>query len=293
MRPRRRKLLTALALAALPMTARAEQRPVRVVAAENFYGDIISQIGGGRVQVLSVLDRPDQDPHMFEASVSTARALSHARLVVYNGGGYDPWMKKLLAAAKSPGRRVVITARLLDAKPGANPHFWYDPAVMPVVAEVVAAALEALDPAGAPAYLNGLAQVREALRALRGKVAVLRARYAGTPVTATEPVFGYMAEALGFVVRNTGYQLAVMNDVEPGASQVAAFEKDLETRRVKILFYNKQVTDASTTRARRLAEKYGVPVVGVTETMPAGLHYQSWMLNQLAAVENALADGRR
>jgi zinc/manganese transport system substrate-binding protein len=101
-----------------------------------------------------------------------------------------------------------------------------------------------------------------------------------------------MAHALGFVMRNAGYQLAVMNDVEPSASQIKAFEKDLKTRKAKILFYNSQVTDASTERAERIAQAHRVPVVGVTETMPAGSHFQAWMMSQLSEIEKVLAKGR-
>jgi zinc/manganese transport system substrate-binding protein len=288
-----RRLAVILAVAILPAAALAAPQPVRIVAAENFYGDVAAQIGGSRVQVTSILSNPEQDPHMFEASVSTAQALSHARIVVYNGAGYDSWMEKLLAATSAPGRRVVVAAQLLHTKPGDNPHLWYAPDTMPAVAKTVAADLESVDPAGASIYRRGLANLLDALRSVRERAEAMRARYAGTPVSATEPVFGYMARALGLVMRNPGYQRAVMNGVEPSASQIAAFEDDLKARRVKILFYNNQVSDSSTKRARRIAQSHGVPVVGVSETMPAGLHFQAWMTNQLVEVEHALAGERQ
>jgi zinc/manganese transport system substrate-binding protein len=164
---------------------------------------------------------------------------------------------------------------------------------MPAVAKTVAADLESVDPAGASIYRRGLANLLDALRSVRERAEAMRARCAGTPVSATEPVFGYMARALGLVMRNPGYQRAVMNGVEPSASQIAAFEDDLKARRVKILFYNNQVSDSSTKRARRIAQSHGVPVVGVSETMPAGLHFQAWMTNQLVEVEHALAGERQ
>ena len=74
--------------------------PLHIVAAENFYGDVAEQIGGANVQVSSVLSNPDQDPHLFEASPSVARNLSAARIVVYSGLDYDPWMQKLLGASR-------------------------------------------------------------------------------------------------------------------------------------------------------------------------------------------------
>ncbi len=87
--------LVALLAFAAPARA-AAPAPVGIVAAENFYGDVAAQIGGNDVRVTSILDNPDQDPHLFEASPSVGRALSGARIVVYNGIDYDPWMDKLL-----------------------------------------------------------------------------------------------------------------------------------------------------------------------------------------------------
>src|SRR5208283_2393273 len=120
-------------------------------------------------------------------------------------------------------------------------------------------------------------------------IAALRARYAGTAVTATEPLFDYMADALGLVMRNGRFQLAVMNGTEPGASAIAAFEHDLRSHAVKVLLYNRQTSQALAERMRRIALEAGVAVVPVSETEPPGVDYQAWMLGQLDALERALA----
>ena len=126
------KHLSALALACFlalsgPGWAAA---PLNVVAAENFYGDVARQIGGPEVKVTSILSNPDQDPHLFEASPSVARNISGAQIVVYSGIDYDPWMEKLLGAARSSNRKVIVVAELIGKKTGDNPHIWYDPATM-------------------------------------------------------------------------------------------------------------------------------------------------------------------
>ena len=72
-------------------------------------------------------------------------------------------------------------------------------------------------------------------------------------MTATEPVFGPMAEALGLTMRNQRFQLAMMNDTEPSARDVAAFERDLKERKVKVLIYNSQVSEKLTERLRDIA----------------------------------------
>ncbi|MCG5072909.1 metal ABC transporter solute-binding protein [Paraburkholderia tagetis] len=280
--------------------ADAPNAALPVVAAENFYGDVVKQIGGAYVNVTSILSNPDQDPHLFEASPKTARALQHARLVVYNGADYDPWMTKLLAAtgnssgdgsggSGSRQRAIVVAANLVGKKPGDNPHLWYDPRTMPAVARAVSAALGTADPAHKSVYDANLATFLGSLKPLDDKVAALRAQYKGQPVTATEPVFGYMSDAIGLDMRNLRFQMAAMNDTEASASDIAGFERDLRERRVRVLIYNSQATEALTRRMLGIAQQSKVPALSVTETQPAGVSFQQWMLGQLDALAKALA----
>lgn len=269
--------------------ARAADAPIPVVTAENFYGDVVKQIGGAHVDVTSILSNPDQDPHLFEASPTTARALQHARVVIYTGADYDPWMTKLLAATQGGQRAVIVAADLVGKKAGDNPHLWYDPRTMPAVARAASAALGAADPAHKSVYDANLAAFLASLKPIDAKVATMRARYHGLPVTATEPVFGYMSDALGLDMRNLRFQLATMNDTEASASDIAAFERDLRERRVRVLIYNSQATEALTRRMLALAKESKVPAVSVTETQPAGVTFQQWMMVQLDALDRALA----
>jgi zinc/manganese transport system substrate-binding protein len=267
----------------------ADAAPLNIVAAENFYGDIAQQIGGPDVAVTSILTNPDQDPHEFEARPSTARALAAAALVIYNGVDYDPWAAKLLASSPSASRQTIVVAALMDKKPGANPHIWYDPMTALMLARSLTDKLGALDAAHRTDFESRLAAFDQSLKPLTEQIAELRGKYAGTSVTATEPVFGYMADALGLKMRNRRFQLAVMNGAEPSAAEIAAFARDLRTKAVKLLIYNNQTSDALTRRMRTIAEQSGIPVVGVSETEPPGKHYQQWMRSQLDAIGRALA----
>jgi len=286
------KKLSALAtfavLLAAPALAQVAGQPVSIVAAENFYGDIAKQIGGPDVKVTSILSNPDQDPHLFEVSTSDGRDVSAARIVIYNGSDYDPWMEKLLGAARSTKRETIVVADLVGKKTGDNPHIWYDPVTNGGAGEdpLRSSDRRRSRPQGriraTPGALRGVSETDP------GEAAGLRQRLAGTPVTATEPVFGYMFEALGLEVRNQSFQLAVMNNTEPSASDVAAFENDLKAHRVKLLIYNSQATDPVADRMVKIAKASHVPVVGATETEPAGKSYQGWMLSELDAVNQAL-----
>jgi zinc/manganese transport system substrate-binding protein len=283
-------LPTALLLALAPAAStHAADGAITVVAAENFYGDVARQIGGDRVSVTSIMNSPDQDPHLFEISPTVIRQIAAAQVVVYNGADYDSWMAKPLTVTPKPGRIVIIAADLVNKKAGDNPHIWYDPATMPAVARALAAALTAVDPVHKDNYAARLQTFLASLDPLNEKLAAIRSKYGGAAVTASEPVFGYMAAALKLKMRNERFQLAIMNDTEPSARDIAAFEQDLRTHKVRVLFYNKQASDKLVQRLVNLARASNVPVVGVTETCPPGMSYQDWMMSELDDTEKALA----
>jgi len=278
-----------IALAPQPAAFAAEGQ-ITVVAAENFYGDIARQIGGDRVAVTSILTNPDQDPHLFETTPGTVRQIANARIVILNGANYDPWAEKLLQAAPRPDRAVINAAELTGRKAGANPHLWYDPATMPAVAKAIAAALTQADGAHAADYASRLDATLAKLAQIDARIAQLKTKHAGKAVTATEPVFGPMAAALGLTMRNERFQLAMMNDTEPSARDVAAFENDIKERKVKALIYNSQVSEKLTERLLALARKSKVPVVAVTESMPANANFADWVLAELDKLDKALSD---
>jgi zinc/manganese transport system substrate-binding protein len=285
------KILIALSIALLAMVtvAQAAEGKIEVVAAENFYGNVAQQIGGDRVSVVSILNNPDQDPHLFEVSPAVIRKVAAAQVVLYNGAGYDPWVEQVLSATAKPGRVAIVAADLMHRKSGDDPHLWYDPATMPAVARALATALAAADPAHKDDYAARLATFLASLAPFDAKIAAIRDKYAGTAVTATEPVFGNMAQALKLTMANERFQLAIMNDTEPSARDIAAFERDLKDRKVRVLFYNKQAPTKLVQHLIELARAAKIPVVGITETAPAGSSYQDWMLMELDETQRALA----
>jgi zinc/manganese transport system substrate-binding protein len=273
------------------MTAPSFADPVKVVAAENFYGDMASQIGGADVAVTSILSNPDEDPHLFEASPDTAKALTDAKVVIVNGVDYDPWMEKLLSAHKAPARKEIIVGKLVGHKSGDNPHLWYDPAYMKAAAKALVADLVAIDPTHKADYEQGYAKFLDSLKPMDEKIAALRKAYAGQPITASEPVFGYQAGLIGLKVHNEKFALAVMNNAEPTASEVAGFENDLKGHKVKVMMYNAQASEPAVQRLVQMAKDNGIPVVGVSETEPPNSTYQDWMMGQLNALDKALSGG--
>ena len=226
---------------------------------------------------------------MYKRQPGTVRQIAKAQIVIANGANYDPWMDKLLNAAPRPGRLVINAAQLSGRKSGDNPHVWYDPATMPAMATALADALEKLDSVHAPDYAARLKVTLASLARITQRVAQLKAKHSGIAVTATEPVFGLMVDALGLTMRNQRFQLAVMNDTEPSAGDVAALESDLREHKVKALIYNSQVSEKLSERMRAIAGAAKIPVIAVTETMPPNVSFQDWVLGELDAVDKALS----
>ena len=291
-------LLAALVLAVLISACGSGASGARagtflVVGAENEYANVIAQIGGKYVTARAIVSNPNTDPHTFEASPSVAEEVSAARLIVQNGVGYDTYMNKIESASPSSSRKVIDVQTLLglpDSTP--NPHLWYKPTTMPAVARALVADLSAIQPGHAAYFRANEAKFDRSLAPWYAAIAHFKASYLGTPAATTEPVGDYMLQATG-ITNLTPFTLQadIMNGVDP-APQLVTLQNDLlASHRVKMFVYNEQVTDSLTASFLQQAKKYGVPVVGVYETMPTpGYDYQSWMLAEVQALQRAVAE---
>jgi zinc/manganese transport system substrate-binding protein len=279
-----------VALAATGSSGRAPGGRVAVVAAENAYGSIAAQIGGRHVTVTSILRDPAADPHLFTADTETGLEVARASVLIQNGAGYDTFMDRLEDAAPSAGRVVVTVADVLGVHGAdANPHLWYDVPRLGRVAAAIAAGLERADPRHRAAYRAGLDRFERRLAPLRREVAAIRARDGGAPVAYTEAVPGYLLAAAG--LRNltpAAFSRAIEDGSEPTASAVSDMTALLASHRVRALLVNTQAVSPITSRVRSAAAAAGVPVVGVTETLPEGETFQAWQLRQARALARAL-----
>ena len=262
---------------------------VNVVAAENFYGDLTRQLGGSHVNVTSIISDPNADPHEYESSTSDAKAVANARLVIENGLGYDSFMDKLLAASPNSNRITINAGDLLGKREGDNPHVWYNIDWMEQLAGKITATLQQFEPANQAEFAAKNQQFKASLQPIRGVIAAIKGTYAGAHLTQTEPVFGYMGEALGLRIDDGAFQHAVEEGTDPSPQAVAQIDAEITQRQVKAVLFNSQTASPVTDAIKALARKQHVPVIGVSETEPKGLTYQQWMLSQLEAVQKALA----
>ena len=266
---------------------------VTVVASTNVYGDIVKTIGADAVEVTSIIDDPSQDPHEYTANARTQLALSKAQLVVENGGGYDDFVSTMLSATTAKPRVLnVADVSGYDQEPAEgefNEHLWYDFPTMVKLTDQVQQDLSAIAPDRAETFKANAAAFTAKLQGLEKSEETLASEHRGTGVAITEPVPLYLLDASGLVNRTPeefSEAIEEGSDVPPAVLQetVALFSD----KKVGLLAYNEQTTGPQTEAVLAAAKSAGVPVVGMTETLPAGLDYVGWMQRNLDAVGGAL-----
>jgi zinc/manganese transport system substrate-binding protein len=271
-------------------SAAASTGALQIVAAENFWGSLVSQLGGSHAQVVSIVADPNADPHEYESSAANARAFANADYVVINGAGYDSWSDKLLSAGSNPHRKVLNVAELLGKKEGDNPHFWYNPAYVNQAVAQMEHDLIALDPANASYYQQQYQALQSSLASYQNRIAAIKQQFGGTQVAATEDIFVYLAKAAGLnLISPLAFMQAVAEGNEPPAQSVVEFQNQLKNKEPVVLVYNRQTVTPLTAIMKKVATNEGIPVVGITETIqPPDASFQDWMNSEVMALQNAL-----
>jgi zinc/manganese transport system substrate-binding protein len=263
---------------------------INVVAGENVWGNIVGQIGGTDVKVTSLITDPNTDPHEYETDPDDAAAVARAQLVVENGAGYDDFLSKEVATAG--GNKQVINVQRLNGVTGSdpNPHLWYSPTYVMATASAVESRLADDDPADAAGFAARLATFTRSYRPYLRTIAEIKTTYGGDAISYTERVPGYLIEAAGLHLGTpAAFSRAVEDGTDPTPADTATFDSDLRNHTVKVLLYNAQVVDAQTSQIKQTATAAGVPIVGVTETIPAGYStFQAWQIAQAKALLAAL-----
>jgi zinc/manganese transport system substrate-binding protein len=262
---------------------------IKVVATENFYGDLASQLGGKYVSVTSILSDPNVDPHEYQSNTNTAIKVSQADLVIENGAGYDDWMDKILSSAPNSSRLLLKGYDTATTHLPENEHVWYSFDNIATIAQAITADYKRLDPADATAFEQNLQTLKQSLQPLQQKIAEIRAKYQGTQVGLTETIYLYQAQPEGLkVLTPFAFEKAIAEGNDPPADTVIAATNQITSHQIKVLIYNEQTITPVTTNLENLAKAKNIPVVPVSETMPPGQTYQTWMMDQLITLQRAL-----
>jgi zinc/manganese transport system substrate-binding protein len=262
-----------------------------VVAAENFWGSIASQLAGNRATVQSIIVNPNTDPHSYQPTAQDERTLAGAKMAIVNGIGYDKWMDQGLAANPVSGRVVLRVGDLLGLKEGDNPHQWYSPSSVQKVIAAIVADYEKLDPADSAYFTQqektfetqGLAQYDQ----LRKEI---RARYAGTPVGYSESIFQPLGEDLGLKLMTPySFTKAIAEGTEVTAQDKQTVDSQAQNRQIKVWVYNSQNVTPDVQRVTSIVNAQHIPIATVTETLsPASDSFEQWQVAELQRLMAAL-----
>jgi zinc/manganese transport system substrate-binding protein len=270
---------------------------LQVVAAENFWGSIASQLGGSRVHVTSVITSPATDPHDYEPTAADARTIADARMVIVNGIGYDPWAQKLIASNPVSGRIVLNVGALVGIERGGNPHRWYSPPNVQQTIDAIVRDYSKLEPKDAGYFADrktrfetrGLAQYKQL-------IATIKRKYQGVRVGASESIFAPLAQALGLrLLTPPSFLRAISEGAEPTAADKTTIDHQITDGQIKVWVYNSQNSTPDVKRITEAARKSGIPISTVTETpVPGSASFQAWQSRQLLLLAAALgqATGR-
>jgi zinc/manganese transport system substrate-binding protein len=265
---------------------------ITVVAAESFWGSLAQQLGGERATVTSVINNPDADPHDYEPTPADGRAIASARYVIINGIGYDPWAPKLVDANPSGTRTVLTVGDLVGVKEGGNPHRWYSPDDVHKVIARITDDYKKIDPSGA-SYFDERKQDVEShtLSRYNTLVSDIKAKYAGTPIGASESIVTPLAEGLGLkLLTPESFLNAISEGADPTAQDKATIDQQIKDKQIKVYVYNSQNSTPDVQAQVDAVKAAGIALATVTETpTPPDASFQDWQVAQLTAIEQALA----
>jgi zinc/manganese transport system substrate-binding protein len=266
---------------------------IDVVASTNVWGSLASTVGGDDVSVTSFIDDPSKDPHEYEANGQNQLAISRAAVVIENGGGYDDFVDTMLKASPSKAAVVLNAVKISGlSAPGGdlNEHVWYDFPTVTKVIDKMEAAFSRARPAEESVFTANADKLKNSIAGLQAKESALKAQYSGVGVSITEPVPLYMLNAIGLDNKTPAAFSKAIEDDSDASPEVLQQAIDLySSHSVKLLAYNEQTTGAQTEAVLSAAKNNGIAVVPVTETLPSGRTYLSWMSGNLDAITAALA----
>ncbi|WP_108920969.1 metal ABC transporter solute-binding protein, Zn/Mn family [Mycobacterium montefiorense] len=262
-----------------------------VVATINAWGSIAAQLGGDRVKETSIITNPNTDPHSYDPLAADARMVADAKVVVENGIGYDTWVDKMLVSDPNPNRAVVNVGDTVGVAAGGNPHQWYSPGSVTKVADAITAAYKKADPSDSGYFDQRNQQfLNQGLSNYRSLIASIRAKYAGTPVGASESIFSPLSDALGLnLITPPEFLKAISEGTDPSPADKATIDHQIAAKSLKVYVLNTQNNTPDVQAQVDAATKQGIPVTTVTETLsPINVSFQDWQSAQLSGLADAL-----
>ncbi|QOP56287.1 metal ABC transporter solute-binding protein [Lacticaseibacillus paracasei] len=258
---------------------------IQVVASLDFYGEVAKAVGGNKVSVQSIINNPAVDPHDYEPTTKVGKSVASADLVVASGIGYDGWMDKVVKSADKSKNYLRVADDLMNKKEGDNEHIWYDPRTMPKLANTLADKFAKKDPADKATFKANAKKYIASLNDLNTLINKLKSKVNGQLVDVSEPVFGYALDYLGYKVNDDHFSKSTEDGTDYSAKDIHGIETDIKEKKIAFFVNNIQASSKTVNQLVKLAEQNNVPVLKVTETLPKGKNYRTWMTSQYQQLE--------
>lgn len=268
----------------------ASNGKIKITATTDFYGEVAKAVVGSKGDVTSIITNPNVDPHDYQASTKVAKETVGSKIVIANGIGYDGWMNNLVKDS-SKVDYIKVGEDLMGKQNGDNPHLWYNPATMPKLANTIATKLGKLQPKNKAYFKKNAQKYIASLKPVNDKIAQLKqlaATKKNKEVYVSEPVFDYALEATGFKVGDTQFENDTEKGVDPSPQTIRTMQNGIKNHKIAFFVFNKQVDSKTVNNLVALAKQKKVPVLPVTETLPANKTYVSWMDSQYTQLINIL-----
>lgn len=263
----------------LGLNASAQAAKTQVITTTDFYGEVAQEVLGSKGKVTSIINNPSTDPHDFEPTTKTAKQVAQADLVIYNGIGYDSWVKKL------NGKKYLSVASLVGKKDGDNEHIWYDVPAMISLTEKLATYFSKKDAKNADYYQkNAQAYIKE-LKQLTTLETNIAKQAKGQKVAVSEPVFDYALASMGYKVANKHFAKATEDESDPSYSDIKKLQTMIKKKQIAFFVQNTQSDSKVIDNMAKLCQENDVPIVKVTETKPKGKTYVQWMTQEFKQVQ--------
>lgn len=256
---------------------------IKITTTTDFYGEVAQAVVGNKGEVTSVINKPNVDPHDYDPTPKIAKEVANSQIVIANGVGYDSWMNSLVKNNDNKGSYLKVGENIMDKKSGDNPHLWYDPDTMPKLANRLAKELGEKQPKNKKYFQKNAKKYIKSLQPINAKIADLKkvaAKSENKNVYVSEPVFDYAIKSMGFKVGDKKFENSVEKGTDPSPQTISDMQKNIKEHKIAFFVYNSQVSDKAVNNFVSLAKKNDVPVLKVTETLPADKNYKQWVSSQ-------------
>ena len=303
-------LVLAAVLTAVWLWPSQPPRTDRLAVVATFYPlyEFARQVGGERVEV-TVLVPTGVEPHDWEPSPRDITRLERARAFIYNGAGLEPWIGKLLEAARAPSLVAVDTTEKIPLRnadfpgqhdrklspesakigPASDPHVWLDPVFAQAQVEAIRAGLAKADPASAAAFESNARSFSEQLTNVHREFEQGLAHCARREIITSHAAFGYLAARYHLTVVPI---MGLAPEAEPSAAELARIVRFARRHDVRVVFFETLVSPKlAETLSREIGARTLVlnPIEGLTkEEAAAGKDYLSLMRENLQSLRPGL-----